>query len=258
MWDVQWHGVVQPRDIAQAAFSRPDVGPIDDLIAEPAYRDCYADEIGKMSDDNPKDREARGHRLAGYVITLYLRGSLPEELLTEFLERAPISERREAIRLIGLTIGSNTNSEPSIFRDRAESYWLRRFSAAKSTGDPSRFGREIGSIGLWFLWGVDIDWLLDQTIEVLAAGYTPNDLYTVIGGLSKLGDHKIDRVVEVLKGLATNPALERYAFMGQPTEIRKMLVAGKVSGCDRTRQRVDRIVNVLASKGVDSFIDLLD
>jgi hypothetical protein len=62
----------------------------------------------------------------------------------------------------------------------------------------------------------------------------------------------------VLEGLATNPALNRYALMGQPTEIRKMLVAGKASRCERTRQRVSRIVNVLASKGVDSFIDLLD
>lgn len=246
------------RTVAWLAHLQEDVGPIDDLIAEPEYRYCYADEIGKMSDDIPKDREARSHCLAGYVITLYLRGSLPEELLTAFLERAPISERQEAMRLIGLTIGSNTSSEPSIFRDRAERYWLRRFSAAKSTDDPSRFCREIGSIGLWFLWGVDIDWLLDQTIEVLAAGYRPNDLYTVVGGLSKLGNDKIDRVVEVLEGLATSPGLNRYALMGQPTEIRKMLVAGKVSGCDRTRQRVDRIVNVLASKGVDSFIDLLD
>jgi hypothetical protein len=246
------------RRFAWLAHLQDDVGPVDDLIAEPPYRDCYVDEIGRMSDGDPKDREARGHRLAGYLITLYLRGSLPEELLTAFLKRAPVSERQEAMRLIGLTIGSNTSSEPSIFRDRAESYWLRRLSAAKATGDPSRFAREIGSIGLWFLWGVDTDWLTQQLLDALAAGYAPNDLYTVIGGLSKLADERIDRVIEVLEGLAAKPSVNRYALMVQPVELRKMLTVGKATGCEKTRRRVDRIVNVLASKGVDSFIDLLE
>ncbi|MFB9268375.1 hypothetical protein ACFFWD_35555 [Bradyrhizobium erythrophlei] len=246
------------RMVAWLAHLQDDVGPVDDLIAEPPYRACYVDEIYRMSDGDPKDREARGHRLAGFLITLFLRGSLPEELLTPFLERAPISERQEAMRLIGLTIGSNRSSEPSIFRDRAESYWLRRLSAAKATGDPSQFAREIGSIGLWFLWGVDTDWLTEQLLDALAAGYAPNDLYTVIGGLAKLGEDRIDRVIEVLEGLATNPSVSRYALMVQPVELRKMLTVGKASRCEKTRRRVDRLVNVLASKGVDSFIDLLE
>jgi hypothetical protein len=246
------------RAFAWLAHLQDDVGPIDDLMAEAAYRDCYADEIGKMSDSDPKERGARGYRLTGYVITLYVRGSLQEELLDAFREHAPESERQEAMRLIGQIVGSSTGSVPSIYRDRATSYWTRRLSEAKVTNDPNRFAREIGSIGLWFLWGVDTDWLIDQLLNALAAGYAPNDLYMVIGGLSKLGDDKIDRVIEVLEGLATSPSVSRYALMVHPAELRKMLTAGKASGCEKTRRRVDRIVNVVASKGVDSFIDLLE
>ena len=227
-------------------------------MAEAAYRNCYADEIGKMSDSDPKERGAPGYRLTGYVITLYVRGSLQEELLDAFREHAPESERQEAMRLIGQIVGSSTGSVPSIYRDRATSYWTRRLSEAKVTNDPNHFAREIGSIGLWFLWGVDTDWLINQLLNALAAGYAPNDLYRVIGGLSKLGDDKIDRVIEVLEGLATSPSVSRYALMVHPAELRKMLTAGKASGCEKTRRRVDWIVNVVASKGVDSFIDLLE
>jgi hypothetical protein len=246
------------RACAWRAHLQDDVGPTDGLITEPAYRSCYTAEIDEMSRGDLTQRDSRDHRLAGYLITLHLRGTLPEDLLNHFLAHAPLSARQEAMRLVGLTIGTSTSSEPSIYRDRAQRYWMRRLLAAKSAADRTHFAREIGSIGLWFIWGVDVDWLLDQTIDVLAAGYAPNDLYTVIGGLSKLGDDKIDRVVEVLEGLTTNPTLSRYLLMGQPTEIRKILVAGKMRGGEKTRGRVGRIVNVLASKGVDSFVDLLE
>jgi hypothetical protein len=38
------------------------------------------------------------------VIRLHIRGSLPVELLNTFLERAPSSARKDAMRLVGLTI----------------------------------------------------------------------------------------------------------------------------------------------------------
>ncbi|TFV44502.1 hypothetical protein [Bradyrhizobium niftali] len=192
------------------------------------------------------------------MITLHIRGSLPQELLNTFLERAPASARQDVMRLVGLTIGANTSSAPSSFRDRARAYWVHRLSAAKASNDRSRFARKVGSIGPWFLWGVDSDWLMEQLLDALAGGYAPNDLYTVIGGLAKLGDDKIDRVVEVIEALATSESYNRYAFMVQPAELRKILSAGKKSGFEQTRSRVERIVNVLAAKGEDSFLDLLE
>ena len=70
----------------------------------------------------------------------------------------------------------------------------------------------------------------------------------IIGGLSKLGGDKIDRVIEVLECLAPSPSVSRYALMAHPAELRKMLTAGKASGCEKTRRRVDRIANVVAPK----------
>lgn len=246
------------RACAWFAHLQDDVGPADGLILEAAYYDCYADEIRKLSDGAKGPSETHDHRVSDYVITLHIRGSLPQELLNTFLERAPASARQSAMRLVGLTIGANTGSAPASFRDRARAYWVHRLSAAKASSDRSRFAREIGSIGLWFLWGVDSDWLMEQLLDALVGGYAPNDLYTVIGGLAKLGDDKIDRVVEVIEALARSASYNRYAFMVQPAELRKILTAGKASGSLQTRSRVERVVNVLAAKGEDSFLDLLE
>ncbi|WP_441232726.1 hypothetical protein [Bradyrhizobium sp. 1200_D9_N1_1] len=244
------------REYAWSTHLRDDAGPIDNLFEEPSYRDCYLREIGKMSSGDASVRETNDHRLTGYLITFHVRGTLPEELLNLFLDNAPISERQDAMRLIGQTIGLG-RAESSALKERAERYWSRRLSAAKASPDRSRYANEIGSIGLWFLWNVDVDWLLEQLTDALGAGYAPNDLYIVFQRLSRLEDAKIDRVIEVLEGIATNLSVSRYALMVQPAELRKMLTAGKVSQSKKTRQRVERIINVLASKGVDSFIDLL-
>jgi hypothetical protein len=85
------------------------------------------------------------------------------------------------------TFGSATNSRGSDWRLR---------NSIKNTRQ-RRLPRII--IGLWFLWDVDTDWLIDQLLNALAAGYAPNDLYMVIGGLSKLDDDKIDRVIEPMQ-----------------------------------------------------------
>ena len=75
---------------------------------------------------------------------------------------------------------------------------------------------------------------------------------------SKLEDDKIDRVIEVLSALVSSPRVNRLTLMVQPGPMRKMLVAGKASGAPKTRSLVADIVNVLASKGEDSYMDLLN
>lgn len=95
-------------------------------------------------------------------------------------------------------------------------------------------------------------------LAALVGGYAPNDLYTVMNGLAKTGDEKIDRIVELLEALVTNPSHNRYAFMGQSAELQKILISGRNAESGRTRDRAARIINVLAAKGEDSYLDLLE
>lgn len=152
-WLERWLPMLLPlgnasqRQSAWVAHLQDDVGPIDGLITKTAYHECYLSEIRKMQDDAPGEGARQDQRLAAYLITLHIRGSLPPELLDQFLERAPVSARQEAMRVVGLTIGSKSGSTPAKFRDRARSYWVMRLLAAKGSAYRSHYASEIGSIG---------------------------------------------------------------------------------------------------------------
>ena len=233
-----------------------DGGPVVGLIGEMAA--CYADEIDRMSVRDASDRDFRDHRLADYLMVLFVNDALPEALLRRFLDDAPVSARQHAIRFIGREIGAPLRGGLASRRIKAQSYWTQRLEAAKASDDPERFRAEIGSIGLWILWNVEPDWLMEQLLATMAAGFATNDIYSVVDKLSKLEDDKIDRIIEVLSALVSSPRVNRLTLMVQPGPMRKMLIAGKASGAPKTRSLVADIVNVLASKGDDSYMDLLN
>jgi hypothetical protein len=196
--------------------------------------------------------------LADYLMVLFVNDALPESLLQRFLDKAPVAARQHAIKFIGREIGAPLRGGLVSRRIKAQSYWLQRLEAAKASDDPDRFRAEIGSIGLWVLWNVEPDWLLEQLLAIMDAGFAPNDIYSVVDKLSKMDVGKIDLVIEVLSALVSSPRVNRLTLMVQPGPVRKMLVAGKGSGAPMTRSLVADIVNVLASKGDDSYMDLLD
>lgn len=233
-----------------------DGGPVVGLIDEMAP--CYAEEIDRMSEHDVSDRDARNHRLADYLMVLFVNDALPETLLQQFLDKAPVAARQNAIKFIGQQIGAPLQGRPASRRLKAQSYWARRLAAAKASDRPDDFRAEIGSIGLWVLWNVEPDWLMEQLLAIMAAGFAPNDIYSVVDKLSKMDVGKIDRVVEVLSALVSSPHVNRLTLMVQPGPMRKMLSAGKASGAPKTRSLVANIVNILASKGDDSYMDLLD
>jgi hypothetical protein len=191
-------------------------------------------------------------------MVLFVNDALPESLLQQFLDKAPVAARQHAIKFIGREIGAPLRGGLALRRIKAQSYWVQRLEAAKATDDPDRFRAEIGSIGLWILWNVEPDWLLEQLLVILAAGYAPNDMYSVVDKLCKMDVEKIDRVIEVLSALVSSSRVKRLTLMVQPGPMRKMLVAGKASGVPNTRSLVANIINILASKGDDSYMDLLD
>jgi hypothetical protein len=243
------------RTIAWISHLTNDGGPVVGLIDR--MEELYADEIDRMSDFDAPDRDNRNHRLADYIMVLFVKDALPERLLRRFLDTAPVAALRQAMQFIGRQIGAPLHDGSTSRRDRAKAYWTQRLAAAKASEDPDRFRTEIGSIGLWILWNVEPDWLLEQLLASLKAGFAPNDIYSVVDKLAKMDD-RIDRVIEVLSALVSSPHINRLTLMVQPGPMRTMLVAGKASAVQRTRMLVSDIVNILASKGDDSYMDLLD
>jgi hypothetical protein len=92
--------------------------------------------------------------------------ALPESLLQQFLDKAPVSARQHAINFIGQEIGAPLQGRPASRRIKAQSYWARRLAAAKASDHPDEFRAEIGSIALWVLWNVEPDWLMEQLLAI--------------------------------------------------------------------------------------------
>jgi hypothetical protein len=80
-----------------------DGGPVVGLIGEMAS--CYAEEIDRTSKRDASDRDFRDHRLADYLMVLFVNDALPESLLQQFLDKAPVAARQHAIKFIGRESG---------------------------------------------------------------------------------------------------------------------------------------------------------
>jgi hypothetical protein len=242
-------------DLATAAWlghlqdDRHPVGELVDLLRP--YYVLHIQSLGQS--DAPAGFGESSNRLTEYLMVLYLWSKLPDELLQQFWDTAPVSARRHAMWFMGRHM-LPTND----LRSRAMAYWEERLSTAILASDPEPLRRELGTIGQFFLWDVDRVWLTDQLIAMLKAGFVPNDAFGVIDNLAKLLPERIDKVVEATNLLVRQPNVQAWIFASQDQSLRTILVDGKKSPTPGTAATVKEIVSYLASRGNPSFLDLDD
>ena len=240
-------------DLAAAAWLghlRHDHGPVGELMD--LLYPHYALHIASLGqNDATSGFGEANNRLTEYLMVLYLWNELPDQLLQQFLEFAPVSLRRHAMWFMGRHMLPSNN-----LSGRAIAYWDARLGAATRASDPEPFRTELGTIGQFFLWDVDRIWLTDQLLIMLKAGFAPNDAFGVIDNLAKLLPEQIDKVVEVTQLLVRQPRVQAWIFAAQDQSLRTILVEGKKSSTPRTAAAVKEIVSYLASRGNPSFLDL--
>lgn len=234
------------------AHLQNDRGPVSELavLLHPFYT-IHIQSLGQS--DAPPSYEESSNRLSEYLMLLYLWNKLPEDLLQQFWEVAPVSGRRHAMWFIGRHMVP-TNE----FRSRAMAYWERRLQMATRASDPEPFRRELGTIGIFFLWEVDKVWVTDQLLAMLYAGFAPNDAIGIIDNLAKLLPEQIDKVVQVTDLLVRHPKVDAWIFASQDQVLRTILIEGKKSSTPGMAATVKEIVSYLASRGNPSFLDLDD
>jgi hypothetical protein len=247
--------LVSESDLAAAAWLahlQDDRGPVADLIdlLQPYYA-LHIQRLGQS--DAPPGFEEGDNRLTEYLMILYLWNKVPDELLRQFWEVAPISARRHAMWFMGRHMLPSNN-----LHSRAIAYWEERLGSAIRASDPEPFRRELGTIGHFFLWEIDRVWLADQLLIMLNAGFAPNDAFGVIDNLAKLLPERIDKVIEVTNLLVRQPDVQAWIFASQDQSLRTILVEGKKSPTPGTAASVKEIVSYLASRGNPIFLDLDD
>jgi hypothetical protein len=141
---------------------------------------------------------------------------------------------------------------------RAKTYWDRRLELAKTARNKEPFKKELGVIGVWFLWNVDADWLLAQLMLMLNAGFAPNDGIGVVDKLAESVPSKTDEVVEIVRALVRHPEVQPWIFGTQEQSLRKILLEGKASSSPITVASVKEIISFLSSRGNSTFLDLDD
>ena len=170
------------RQATWAAHLDHDNGPISALM--PQLHSNYADEIARLTDsDVDPHTDARRKRLGQYLMILYLRGELPNDLFEQFVTTSPARSRQEAMWFLGTQL--RRENLPSECRDRGLSYWEARLGAAESFSRPDEFREELGAIGHWCGHAeMDTRWLLDQLVRMLKAGFAPDFAYSVVDWLA--------------------------------------------------------------------------
>jgi hypothetical protein len=238
------------RNAAWVAHLQNDQQPVGELVG--ALHPCYAEHIAGLGrNDAPPGYEESKNRFVDHLMILYLWEQLPEDLLQQFWDSAPVKERRRAMWYIGRHMVSTND-----LRTRAMSYWNRRFQAAVHSSDPEPYRMELGIIGLFFAWDMDPLWLMNQLLLTLNAGFGPTDAMGIIDNLAKQVPEKIDKVVEITKALVRQAKVEAWIFASEDQSLRKILVEGKKSSSPLTVAAVKEIVSYLSSRGNTRFLDV--
>jgi hypothetical protein len=190
-------------------------GPNMYLISD--LHQCYAEEIARsVAGDEQSDRDFRQDSLSQHLIILHLWGGLPDDLLEQFWRDAPLRVRQHAMWYLGTQLDLSTTDLPDEMRARGFSYWERRLAAAQSAADSEPFRLELGAIGQWCLRAqIDDQWLMDQLISMLRAGFLPTDAFSVVERLQKISPDHSDQAVTVLSELLRNPRVDRWAYITQ-------------------------------------------
>lgn len=231
-----------------------DQRPIKELM--PELLKFYEDDIACLAnsghDGNHKHYQ---ERLANYLILLHIWDVLPDKMLEHFWHVSSVSLRQYAMWCLGNILGEQLSVK---HRTRGYLYWERRLEAAKSSSQPDSFREEIGAIGQWNLHDkIDRQWLSDQLLAMLKAGFGPKNEFGVVEWLAKTSQKDAIRAVVVLEALLKSQHVNLMICMTQKVSIRTILTNGLTNGTVETISRSRALISFLSSNGETSYLDLV-
>jgi hypothetical protein len=234
-----------------------ETGPIQSLM--PQLSRSYTDEINRLGTDEAKDdHEVKANRLGDYLVILFISDVVPPGMIEHFWQRASGRLRQHVMGFLGRQLQLPADQLPNEYRARAITYWEVRLAAAIAAPEPDNYRAELGAIGQWFIHdavNIDPDWLLDQLLRMLRAGFAPNNAYSLVEWLGRRATSHPDKAVEVLSDLLNSAHVNRSAFMTHQASIRSVLESGLQADM-ATVQRTQDTISVLSTIGEMGYLDL--
>lgn len=267
-WLTEHLSVIFPADddglrlAAWRAHLLSDGGPVRQLL--PNLLGSYMEEVARMAGDRDsgeqqqvRDSEHRDNRLGEYVLIAYLGGDAPDELMQAFWRSAPERARQHVMWFLGTHLQLPPDKLPDDIRARGYAYWNARLSAGVAATDKEPFRKELGAIASWCRHdSIPADWLLEQMLKMLAAGFAPSSGYTVVEWLAKVAVDDPDRSIDALELLLRNPHTEHWTYTTHKESIRAILTGALNSGNPEIAAKARATIGYLASIGEGKYLNL--
>ena len=222
----------------------------------PILRSAYRDAIGLLTESKVKGglSERRAEHLSDHLMMYYWRSEidLSDDLLRDFVAKAPDSMRGHALGWIGRTLHQREGESlaPEIAL-RLQDLWGWRFR------DPNISKDELRQFGLWFGSGrLEREWSMQVLEDILDNGVLPEFDHMVLKRLASFVEDYTAPVVRCLDHMV-QLAPEGWSLHAWRTEAEIILKAGMESTDHNVRNTSERIINFLVESGIPNFRYLL-
>jgi len=178
-------------------------------------------------------------------------------LMQLFWRNAPDQVRQHVIWFLGNHLQMPTGQLPDDIRARGYDYWRVRMASGIAAAEKELYRKELGAISNWCRHSnIPADWLLEQILTLLNAGFAPSTGYAVIEWLAKQAGEDPSRAIAALELMLRNPHTEHWTYTTHKESIRAILVAGLGAGNPATVAKTKDTIGYLASIGETEYSSL--
>jgi len=198
-------------------------------------------------------------RVAEHLMILYWRGRITwdneGDMLQEFFERAAEEVRAQALEFVGHSLWRGEYDLSAEQAARLRELWRRRWETIRAVPDAHR--KEGATFGWWFASSRKLpdDWLLQQLLEILEAGFAPDADHLVIAKLAELAPAKPYEAARAARLLvAVKPEAHFLSISDEP--LRRVVGVALASEEERAKQEARDLLNDLAARGYRALDDV--
>ncbi len=222
----------------------------------------YRRAVEELAELNPATDRRRFvdpvERLAQHLMILYLRGKLTWEnedgILRRFFDVAPEAARGEALNFVGHSLWRGDFEVPLDQSARLRELWSRRWDEVRR--DPQGHRKEAAAFGWWFASKkLPDDWLLQQLLEVLEAGFELDADHLVLERLADLAQANPAETAHAVR-LLISASPESHFLLISNEPLRRIVSIALDSDRSQAQQEGRHLLNELGAMGYRALDDL--
>jgi hypothetical protein len=200
--------------------------------------------------------QAPDYSLAQHLMSFYWRGKIDHksEILTAFYSRADAPLRAHVLSFIGRSLRNTKEAIPKEVVDRLKVLWTQMVESAKQR---PTLADEFKEYGWWFASSkLDDQWSLAQLLEALRLANRVEPDHLVVERLVALASSMPNPSIQALRMMIEGDS-NGWGVLGWTDKAKEIIRTVRKSGDGQARDAADDLVNLLGSRGLFDFGELL-